>query len=376
MKKALKIAIISLAALAAAAVVLFVVIPLAVSKEAEARLGKALAEAGIPDDVWSVGRVYYSPLIGHLVLEKLEFGERGSVFLGAKKITLALDMNKKDLFEGSVNAQELSFFLESDSITIKDISANDFSVDRSLLGSSPVEAVKKLGNVHLTEAVFSQGGAPYFSLGKFDVDMGYAEGKIPFPASVSLKDFVMDARPFAPLSTLWPEYRLSKLELKNSLSGGVYMITLDIDDAKLFTIKANLGISFPPGLLESGEIRNLALIDYDDDVKLDSFAITYTDKSFLDHVFELAGMSGGRESFIDELNGNLAMIAMAGGVDVERFAGEMAKFIEKPGKFELKIDLDSPMSLDDISSDPFAMNASLSLNGGKPFTMARPMASR
>jgi hypothetical protein len=99
-----------------------------------------------------------------------------------------------------------------------------------------------------------------------------------------------------------------------------------------------------------------------------SLVFTYTDKSFLDHVFELAGMSGSRAYAVEQLNETLMMFAMMGGADMERLAGEVTKFIEKPGKLELKTNLDSPLSLEDISQNPFVMNVSLSLNGGKPFT--------
>jgi hypothetical protein len=370
MKKAVKIAIISVAAVAVLAGALFVVIPLATSKEAEARLGEALAEAGIPEDMWSVDRAYYVPLLGHLVAEKLEFGERDSAFLEAKKVTLALDAGREDLFAGSVDAEELSFLADDTGITVKSFSVKDFSVDRALLGYSPAGALKRLGNIRLSDAVFRQRGQTYFSLGSLNADIGYAEGKIPLPSSVSLKEVVMDSRRFMPLPALRPEYRLSTLELKNSLSGGVYTANLVIDGANLFTLKADLGLSLPRELLASGVISSLALIDYGEDVKLDSLALTYTDKSFLDHVFELSGIPGGRARAAEQLNETLMMFAMMGGVDAERFAEEVAKFIAKPEKFELKTNIDSPVSFEDISRNPFAVNLSLSINGGKPFTTA------
>jgi hypothetical protein len=68
MKKAVKITAISVAAIAVILMVLFVVIPLASSKEAEARLSEALAGAGISEDMWSAKRVYYVPVFGHLVV--------------------------------------------------------------------------------------------------------------------------------------------------------------------------------------------------------------------------------------------------------------------------------------------------------------------
>jgi hypothetical protein len=371
MKKALKIAIIPLAILAVLAGVLFVAIPLATSKEAEARLGEAFAEAGIPEDMWSVDRAYYVPLLGHLVAERLEFGDRAAgAFLEAKKVTLALDAGKKDLLAGSLDATELSFWADDTGITVKSLSVKDFSVDRALLEYSPAGALKRLGNIRLSGAVFRQSGQTYFSLGSLNADVGYTEGQIPLSSSVSLKELVMDSRRFTPFPALRPEYRLSNFELKNSLSGGVYTANLVIDGANLFTIKADLGLSLPRELLASGAVSNLALIDYGEDIKLDSLALTYTDKSFLDHVFELAGMPGGRAHAAEQLNETLMMFAMMGGVDAERFVEEVTKFIAKPEKFELKTNLDSPVSLEDISRNPFAVNLSLSINGGKPFTTA------
>ncbi|MDR1278230.1 MAG: hypothetical protein LBK02_05725 [Treponema sp.] len=58
------------------------------------------------------------------------------------------------------------------------------------------------------------------------------------------------------------------------------------------------------------------------------------------------------------------------GVDAERFAGEAAKFIAKPGKF--KLETNSPVSFEEIVQNPLAVNASLSINGGKPFTTRQP----
>ncbi|MDR2746026.1 MAG: hypothetical protein LBB77_01140 [Treponema sp.] len=347
--------------------ILFAVLPLATSKQTEAKLGEAFAEAGIPEDAWTVGRAYYVPLFGHLVIEKLEFGERGDdAFLEVKKITLALDTGNEALFAGSVDAQDVSFLADNVDITVKSLSANDFSVDKASFGYSPVEAVKKLGKISLSDAVFRQKGQRYFSLGKLNADVGYAEGKIPLSSSISLKEFTMDIRQFMPFSTLRPEYRFSNVEFKNSLSGDAYTVNLVIDGANLFTIKADLGLSLPGEFLASGEMANLALITRE--VKMDSLALTYTDKSFLDHVFELAGMSGGRESAAEQLNEALMQFAVMGGVDEERFANEAAKFIVKPGKLELKTNIDSPVGFEDISRNPFAMNLSLSINGGKPFT--------
>jgi hypothetical protein len=365
MKRAVKLIIISAAVVAVAAGVLFVVFPLATSKEAEARLGETLAEAGIPEDMWSVGRAYYVPLLGHLVVEKLEFGERDGAFLEAKKAILAIDTSREEFFAGSVEVQEVFFSADDTGITIKNLAVNGFSLDKAQFEYSPFEAVKKLENVRLSDAAFRQNGKTYFSLGELSVDAGYAEGKMPSLSLISLKEFAMDFRPFMPLPALRPEYRLSKFELKNSLSGSVYTVNLVIDGANLFTIEANLGIFLPPSILASGEIIDPALIDY---VEMDSLVLTYTDKSFLDHVFELAGMPGGRESAAEELNEMLMMLAMMGGIDAEQFVDEVTNFIAKPGKFELKTNINSPMTFEEISRNPLAMNLSLSINGGKPFT--------
>ncbi|MDR2782419.1 MAG: hypothetical protein LBB48_01000 [Treponema sp.] len=367
MKKTEKIAILS-SVVIAVVVVLFVGIPLATSKEAAARLGNALAEAGIPADMWSVKRVYYVPIFGHLVVEKLEFGERDSAFLEAKKVTLSLDMGREDLFAGSVDARNLSFSAEDTGITVKRLSVHDFSVDKAQFEGSPIEAVKKLGSIRLSDAAFRQ-GQTYFSLGSLNADVGYAEGKIPLHSSVSLKELAIDVRQFAPLPALRPEYRLSQFNLKNSLSGNVNTVRLVIDGTNLFTIKADIGISLPREFLESGEIPLFALFNSVEIGKVTSFTLAYTDKSFLDHVFELAEMPGGRESAAEQLNETFMMFAEMGGIDGERFVNEAAKFIAKPGKLELKTNIPSPVSFEELSRNPFAMNASLSINGGKPFAI-------
>jgi hypothetical protein len=369
MKKTIKIAILAAAVVAVAAGVLFVVIPLATSKEAEARLGEALAEAGIPEDMWSIDRAYYVPLFGYLVAEKLKFGERGSSdFLEAKKVTLTLDTGREDFFAGSVDAQGVSFSVDDTGVTVKSLSVNDFSVDKALFRYSPTEALKKLESIRLSDAVFRQRGRTYFSLGRLNIDADYDEGKIPRSSSVSLKELVMDVRQFAPLQAVRPEYRLSNFELKNSLSGSLYTIDLLIDGANLFTLKAALGISLPHGLLASGEITDLALTEYTRDIMMHSFAFTYTDKSLLDHAFELSEMPGDRQRAAEELNNTLMMFAMESGVDAKRFADEVTKFIVKPERFELKTNNDSPLSFEELSQNPFAMNLSFSINGGKPFT--------
>jgi hypothetical protein len=302
------------------------------------------------------------------VVENLEFGDRnGGAFLEAKKVTLVLDTGRKDFFAGSVDARDVSLQAGYTGITAKSLSVHDFSVDKALFDRSPLESVKKLGTIRLNSAVFRQEGEMRFSLESLKADTGYAEGKIPRSSTVSLKDLVMDVRQFMPFSTLRPEYRLSNFELKNSLSNGVYTVNLVIDGANLFTIKVDLGISLPRELLASGRITDLAEIDYKEEVKMDSLALTYTDKSFLDHVFELTEIPGGRAGAAEQLNETFMILAETGGVDVERFVNEATKFIAKSGKFELKTNLDFPMSFEEIIRNPLVMNLSLSINGGKPF---------
>jgi hypothetical protein len=133
----------------------------------------------------------------------------------------------------------------------------------------------------------------------------------------------------------------------------------------LFTIKTDLGISFP---LELDGIAGFTSTNYGEEVKLDSITLTYTDKSFVGHIFELAGLAGGRENAAELLNDSIMMIAELGGIDAQRFVNESAVFFRKPGKLELKTNFKSPVSIQDISRNPFAVNLSLSINGGKPFT--------
>ena len=139
--------------------------------------------------------------------------------------------------------------------------------------------------------------------------------------------------------------------------------------ADLFLIKADLDISLPNEIIASGEIANLALIDFEEDVKLDSISLTLTDKSFIDHVFELAGMAGNREYAAAQLNETLMTFAMMGGLDMQRFVKEATDFIAKPGKIEIRTNLKSPVSFEYISRNPFAINLSLTINGRKPFTI-------
>ena len=370
MKNGVKIAVVSVTAVVLAAAILFVVIPLATSKKAEAGLIEAITEAGIPEDMWSFDRAYYLPLFGHLVVENLEFGERGdSFFLEAKKVTLKLVSAGDEIFAGSVDARELSFWADDTAITVKSLAVNDYAVDKTMFEYSPLAAIKKFGNIRLSDAVFRQNGQRYFSLGSLNVNIGYVEGKIPLSSSLSLKEFVVDARQLTFLPALRPEYRLSNFELKNSFSNGLYKTNLTIDGANLFTIKADLGISLPRELIASGDISNFALIDNERDLRIASLSLTYTDKSLMDLILEIAEIPGGRASAARELNETLSMFAMMGGIDMERFTNEATQFIAKPGKFELTTNLSSPVSFADISRNPFAINFSLSINGGKPFTI-------
>jgi hypothetical protein len=259
MKTGVKIATISAAVLAVAVGLLFIVIPFATTKTTEARLAEALAEAGIPEDLWSIGRAYYVPLLGHLVIEKLQFGEKGGdAFLEAKKVTLVIDTDNEDIFSGSVDAEGLSLIADNIGITAKIFSVKNFSVDKALLEYSPIEAIKKLGSIDLSDAVFTQDGQRYFSLKTFNADLGFSEGKIPFSSSISLKDFVVDVRQFAPLPALRREYRLSNFEINNSISRDKFTAKLAVDGANLFTLTSDLGISLPRELLATGNINDFA----------------------------------------------------------------------------------------------------------------------
>ena len=369
MKKTANIVLVSVAAVAVAAAVIFVVIPLATSKQAEAKLSEALTKAGIPEDMWSFNDAYYLPILGHLVVENVKFGGKDGVpSLTAGKVTLALDQSREDLLAGSVDAKELKFLADGTGITAKSLSVNNFSVDKASIRLTPMRAIKKFGTMRLSDAVFRQKEQTYFSVGQLNADIGYTEGKIPLSSSVSLKDAVMDIRRFAKLPALRPEYRLSNFGIQDSFSNGIFTIRLTIDGVNLFLIKAVLGISLPRKILASGEMADFTRINYRRDVNLASFVFNYNDKSLMDHIFELAGMSGGRESAAKHMNETFMELAMLGGVDAKRFADEATQFIRNPGMFELKTNMASPMSFTDLSRNPMAMKVSLSINGGKPFT--------
>ena len=367
MKKGVKIAAILVGAVAVAVIVLFAVSPLATSKKAEAKLSEFLAEGGISEDSWSIDRAYYIPLLNHLVVEKIEISENGDTFLEAEKAILNLDTSRENILAGSIEAQGISFLADNGEITAKSLSVNDFSIDRALFENSPDEAIEKLGNIRLSGMVFRQGGRTYFSLGKFIADIDYTKGKITRSTSVSFKDLALDLRPFTDLPKLRPEYRFSDITLKNSLSNGISMVNFTIDGTNLFTLKTDIGISLPSEII-SGNITNFDLADFYEDMMMDSFSLTYTDKSLLDHLFELAELPGDRASIAEQLSETYLELAIMTGIDGERFVNEVSQFIIKPEKFTLKANLDAPISYEEIIDNPFALNLSLSINGGKPFT--------
>lgn len=362
MKKSIKIALVSVTAVIWLVVILFFVIPFATSKTAEQKFSEALSEAGIPEDVWRAGKITYIPIFGYIVIDDLEFGEKGSAgSVVAKKVILTLNTKNEPLIAGSVDVRDVKFSLDDSGITIKTFSVKNFSLDKKQFMHSPIEAVKKLDSIQMSDAVFKQREKTFFSLGKFNADLGYTEGKIPIPSSISLKNFVIDLRQFLSFPALRPEYRLSNMELKNSVSGSNYKVDLVIDAANLFAIKSNLGISIP------GELSMLSGIDFDEDIKLNSILLTLTDKSLLDHIFELMGIPDGRTKIAEELRDTFITFASMGGIETERFATEAVNFIAKPGKLEIKTNLNSPISFEDIKQNPLAINLSLAINGGKPF---------
>ena len=364
MKKSLLIAVISAAAAALIAVILFVIIPLATSKTAEQKFSEAIAETGIPDDMWSVGKVAYIPVFDHIIIDDLEFGDKWSINLKAKKAILKLDTSKENIISGSIDLQDTILSAEGSGVIVKNLSVNNFSVDTSLIEYSPVEAIKKLGGISVNGAEYRQAGIQYFSLRNFNANLGYTAGKLPSSSSITLKDFIVDLRKFIPHESLRKEYRISNIEIKTNRSGAV---NLTIDGANLFSIKSDIDIFLPPELTSSGSLSDFDNFDYDD-LKLKSISLKYTDKSLLDHIFKITGMTGSRAAIAEELKETLLMYAESLGLEEERFAGEAAKFIAKPGKFEIKTNLRSPISFAEISDDPFSANLSLSINGGKPFT--------
>jgi hypothetical protein len=370
MKKAVTVTAISAGAAAVLLTALFVVIPLASSKEAEARLGEALADAGISGDMWNAKRVYYVPLPGQLVVEQFAMATMPSMppLFRATKITLTIKTNREDVFAGSIDAQGLWFPAGENSITAKSLSVKGFSVDTAAFGSDPLEAVKKLGKVSVIGAAFRRDGQTTVALGEFNVNFGYSEGRIPIPASVTLRRLTADVRQFNRLPALRPAYRISTLELRNAISGDSCKTNLIIDVDGLFMTRANIGFYFSPPEFEFGGSGGFTPVDALEELKLKSLALTYTDRSFLDHVFELAGLPGGSANAAELLNDYIVMLARMSGIDAERFVREAAGFFRKPGKLELKANLERPVGLDEIVRNPFAAPLSLSINGGRPFT--------
>ena len=370
MNKIVKIAIISAAALGIVALVLFVVVPRATSGGAEARLNEAFTEAGIPDDMWSAGSVQFVPLLNRFVIENLEFGDGySSEFVRANKVTISLSSNTDAIFAGSLDTEELTFYTDGFCVSIRDLSVNNFSIDKFMLEYSPFEAVKKLDSIRINDVVLRQDGQTYFTLGRLNASLDYTEGYIPLSTSFSLTDLVMDVRPFTEFYGMRPEYRLTKFETKSSISGNVNTVTLVIDGANLFSINTDIRITLPRQLITSRRISDLAMIDFEEDIRLNSFSFIYEDKSLLDHIFDITGMSSEREYILDDLYDMLMVFAMMGGAEMERLMLEAARFIERPGKLELRTNFRSPIGLEDLIYDPFAMNLSLSINGGRPFML-------
>jgi hypothetical protein len=371
MKKGVKITLISAAVVVVTAGILFVCIPLVTSKQAEAKLRETLAEAEIPEEMWSVNRVYYIPLFRHFIVEKLEFKDNvGHLILKAKKVTLTLVKNTEEIFAGSMCAHAITFLDDNySSITVKSFSLNDFSIDKT-----PSAALTKLGNIRLNKTVFEHDGTTGFSLGRLDINVDYDErysdsparpsfySMLSFSKSVSLKELIIDEKLIS-LPELRPKYRFSNIAFVNSFSYKSGIVNLIIDGVNLFKIKAVFDISFPS--------NDPAFSLLTGEAELNSLSLTYNDKSFLSHFLQLFGISSGRAYIAELLNEPLQTIAMMCGFDTASFADEAIKFIAKPEKLELKTDFDSPMSFKDIIQNPSSAKISLSINGGKPFFASR-----
>jgi hypothetical protein len=233
----------------------------------------------------------------------------------------------------------------------------DFSVNTEELMNIGPEGIKKIGKVSVNNVEFNKDRVS-FSLEKLNADIGYSQGTMPSSSAISLKGFAADLRPLGLFASLRPQYKIANLELKNSLSKGIDTVSLVIECPELFNIKTNLGVSYPYTSFTP---------DITGDIKLNSFSFTYTDKSFLNHIFELIGMPSGGESIKALLNAFIVPVAGMGGIDTERFAREAANFFAKPNTLNLTTDIKSPVSIEDIMDNPFALNISLSINGGKPF---------
>lgn len=370
MKKAVKVTLLSLAALGALALILLITVPPAISKRAEARLREIFARAGIREDRWSVGKVSYVPLFGHLVLDQFSLGEpEAGFFFNAGKLTLKLQEGGESLAAGSAEARDLSLLAGEAGISAKSFSARNFSLNLALLSESPGEALEKLESLSLGSAVLDREGRPLVSLESLEADLDYAGGRSLSP-SVVVKDLVMDIRDFASHPALRPEYRFTSLEIKNSIAGDAYTSRLSADAAGLFVVDLGLDFSLPHEFFASGPAGGFSGFDYQRDLKLNSLSLNYTDHAFLDHVFEIAGLSGGREAAAEQLRETFWALGMVGGIDAERFAGEAVRFIAEPGNFEFRANADSPLSFAELQRNPFGAGMSLSINGGEPFTSA------
>jgi hypothetical protein len=371
MKKGLKIAVITVAALVVVAVGVFVVVPQASSKATENKLREAFSSAGIPDDMWDMDKAYYEPLSGNVVVENLRFGEKGEDnSITAKKVILRLKGASKDNFAGSIDAQGVSLKADNDSASAQSFGVHDFSVDTTLFQSAPVKAVKKLGSIQLGNVMIQQKGKAPYSVEKLNVVLNYSEGNIPRSSSISINGLALNMRDFLPQSSPLSNISLSTVALTNSVSGNVDTVNLTIDGNNLCSIKTAMSLTVPQEILQADDITKLENIDYNNEIKLNSFSFNYTDKSLLDDIFKLAGMTGSKEEIADQLNQNLSSLASIAGVDGQRFAREASNYIVNPGKLELKTNFASPVSLEDIIQNPLSLKLQLSINGGKPFTTA------
>jgi hypothetical protein len=357
MKKNVKIAIMAAAIIIVIIGLFYVLMPFITAKATEERLVKTLSDAGISEEMWNAKRSYYIPLLNHLIVEDFTVGESNDEFIKVKKITLAIKTNQNNIFAGSVNAEGISFSAGDTVLTSGKFSVVDFSVNTEQLKNMGATGIKKIGKVSVTNVEFKQDTVS-FSLEKLNADIGYSEGIMPPSSVISLKGFITDLRPLMYFASLRPQYKIANLELKNSLSNGIDTVSLVIECSELFNIKINLDVSYPYTSFTS---------DIIDEIKLNSLSFTYTDKSFLNHIFELIGMPNGGESIQDLLNESIIPFASMGGIDTERFAREAANFIAKPNTLDLKTDIKYPINIEDIMDDPFALKLSLSINGGKPF---------
>lgn len=363
-----KIVIIAGIVILVVAGVLFIVIPLATSKMVESRLSEAFDSAGIPEEIWNVGSARYFPIPGRIVIKNLVFGDDYEDFQAkVKRLTFTSNLKNTDIFKGSARAKKVLFLADEVNISVGSICVNGFMLDLSELNYGlGMSAVKKLKNIRVNNVEYKQRGSTYFSLKKMNTNIGYTHGKIPLSTSISMKDLILDVRRLLSISSgLNTEYRFSNLSYKNKISKGVSNADLDITLADLFNTKINIVFSFPPEFDTSGSVENLAMIDFEEDLKMVSLVFNYNDKSFLDHILRLAKVN--KKYAVEMLNETFMEMAIMSGFDSDRFVKEATNFIVKPKKLELKIIPDYPLSLNDITDDLFDSNLSLSINGGKPF---------